>query len=67
VKKVILAGLRFYKKYLSRGYWCRYSPTCSEYMYEAVEKYGIGKGLFLGIKRLGRCHPGSKGGVDLVE
>jgi putative component of membrane protein insertase Oxa1/YidC/SpoIIIJ protein YidD len=36
-------------------------------MYEAVEKYGIGKGLFLGIKRLGRCHPGSKGGVDLVE
>lgn len=45
---------------------CRYQPTCSEYAKQALELHGISKGLILSIRRLGRCHPFSKGGVDLV-
>jgi putative membrane protein insertion efficiency factor len=43
---------------------CRYSPTCSQYTYQAIERYGIFKGLLLGIKRVLRCHPWSEGGKD---
>jgi uncharacterized protein len=46
---------------------CRFRPTCSQYTYQAVEKYGTGKGLFLGLKRIVRCHPWSKGGFDPVK
>ncbi|MDO8497389.1 MAG: membrane protein insertion efficiency factor YidD [bacterium] len=45
---------------------CRFSPTCSEYTYQAVEKYGSAKGLWLGLKRILRCHPWSKGGYEPV-
>lgn len=45
---------------------CRFSPTCSEYMYQAIERYGIIDGLSLGVKRIVRCHPWSKGGDDPV-
>ncbi len=45
---------------------CRFSPTCSNYMYEAVEKYGVIKGLYLGVRRILRCHPWNKGGHDPV-
>jgi len=45
---------------------CRYYPTCSEYMLQAVEKHGAIKGVWLGIKRLGRCHPFHEGGYDPV-
>ena len=45
---------------------CRYQPTCSEYAKQALELHGISKGLILSIRRLGRCHPFSKGGVDLM-
>jgi uncharacterized protein len=67
MKKMVLKILVFYKKYLSFGYTCRFIPSCSEYTYEAVEKYGVIKGLFLGLKRVLRCHPGGKSGIDLVE
>ncbi|MDD3999111.1 MAG: membrane protein insertion efficiency factor YidD [Candidatus Shapirobacteria bacterium] len=67
LKKIILKLLIFYKKYLSRGENCRFIPTCSQYTYLAVEKYGVVKGLWLGIKRISRCHPWSRGGVDLIE
>ena len=67
MKRIVLKGLLIYKKYFSRGYNCRFVPTCSEYAYEAVEKYGAGKGLWMGFKRVTKCHPFSKGGVDLVE
>ena len=45
---------------------CRYTPTCSQYMVEAVTKYGIFKGGWLGIKRLLRCHPWGGSGYDPV-
>lgn len=64
----MIALLRFYKRFLSPllPAACRYSPTCSQYMREAVEKYGVTRGAWMGIKRLGRCHPFHPGGVDLV-
>jgi putative membrane protein insertion efficiency factor len=67
MKKVVLKILVFYKKYISKGYNCRFVPTCSEYAYEAVEKYGVIKGLIMGTKRVVRCNPWNKGGIDLVE
>jgi uncharacterized protein len=67
MKKTVLKILVFYKKYLSRGNYCRMIPTCSEYTYEAVEKYGAGKGLWLGLVRVLKCHPWGKSGVDLLE
>ena len=45
---------------------CRFAPTCSEYTKEAVQKFGVVKGLALGLKRVSRCHPFHAGGVDLV-
>ena len=43
---------------------CRFAPTCSRYTYEAIERYGIVKGIILGVKRVVRCHPWSVGGFD---
>lgn len=67
MKKWILKVLVFYKKYVSRGNYCRMIPTCSEYTYEAVEKYGVVKGLWLGFKRVLKCHPWGKSGIDLLK
>ncbi|MBM7583267.1 putative membrane protein insertion efficiency factor [Caldicoprobacter guelmensis] len=46
---------------------CRFYPTCSEYVVQAVEKYGVLKGLFMGIKRVLKCHPFHPGGYDPLE
>ena len=46
---------------------CRFTPTCSEYTRQAVERYGVGKGLLMGLKRLSRCHPASSGGFHPVQ
>jgi len=55
----------FYQKYFSR-HTCLYSPTCSEYMLRALNNHGVVIGLMLGIWRLLRCNPFSKGGYDPV-
>ena len=46
---------------------CRFQPTCSEYSFQAIEKYGIIRGSWLALKRISKCHPGSKGGKDLLK
>ncbi|QES91040.1 membrane protein insertion efficiency factor YidD [Rhizosphaericola mali] len=60
--------IKFYQFGISPmiGPKCRYTPTCSQYTIEAIEKYGILKGLKLGIKRLSTCHPGGGSGYDPV-
>jgi len=45
---------------------CRYSPTCSNYMIGSIERFGVMKGLYLGTRRIIRCHPFAKGGIDRV-
>ena len=45
---------------------CRFQPTCSEYARQALKEHGLAQGLWLSVKRIGRCHPLSDGGVDLV-
>ncbi len=60
--------IRLYQKLLSPflGNNCRFHPTCSEYMAQAVTKYGVFKGGWMGFKRIGRCHPMHPGGYDPV-
>lgn len=48
------------------GRHCRFFPSCSSYTYEAIKKHGLLKGVFLGGKRLLKCHPFHPGGVDLI-
>ncbi|HDJ24403.1 MAG TPA: membrane protein insertion efficiency factor YidD [Candidatus Aminicenantes bacterium] len=68
MNSAILFILRAYKKIISPwlGRRCRFTPTCSEYTYEAVHKYGPAKGLWLGLRRLLKCHPFHPGGIDPV-
>lgn len=68
MKKAILAGIRFYRAFISplSPPSCRYIPTCSEYAMTAVEKYGVRRGGWLAIKRILRCHPFHEGGYDPV-
>lgn len=46
---------------------CRFHPTCSEYMKDAIEKHGVLKGVGMGLRRLSRCHPFHQGGFDPVR
>ena len=67
--RIALMALRFYKTYLSFLFAgnCRFDPTCSQYAYQAIERFGVLRGVWLGLKRLLRCHPLSrKFGYDPV-
>ncbi|MGV8906802.1 MAG: membrane protein insertion efficiency factor YidD [Acetobacterium sp.] len=66
LKKILIIIIRGYQKFLSPllGNNCRFSPTCSEYFILAVEKYGFFKGIYLGGKRIIKCHPFNPGGYD---
>lgn len=71
VKKILIFLIRIYQNFISQllgNYKCRFNPSCSEYMIEAIEKKGLITGLFLGTKRILSCHPFSKkNGFDPVK
>lgn len=69
MKRILIALVRFYQKFISpckRVPSCRFTPTCSQYALEALEKYGALKGSWLAIKRVLKCHPFHPGGFDPV-
>ena len=68
IKKIFLLLIKIYQKYISPGklWHCPYTPTCSAYAYEAIEKYGAIKGGCLAAWRILRCNPFSHGGYDPV-
>jgi len=68
MKKIALTLIRIYQIFLSPllGNRCRFYPSCSSYTKEAIEKYGLGKGIILGGKRLLKCHPFHQGGFDPI-
>ena len=69
MRTLVVGVLRIYKRWISPGLpsACRFHPTCSEYMMEAVEKHGVVRGVWLGTRRLLRCHPFHEGGFDPVR
>jgi len=68
MKRLVALPVRFYQWFISpvMPSHCAHTPSCSFYMIEAVERYGVLRGVWLGFKRLLRCHPFSKGGYDPV-
>jgi len=77
IKKPFLFLIRIYQKTFSFDHglakklfpygFCRFHPTCSEYTYQAIDKYGVIKGVYLGTFRILRCNPWNKGGSDPVK
>lgn len=67
--KVCISLIRFYQKFISplKGPTCRFYPSCSQYSIQAFKKYGFLKGLWLTIKRIGKCHPFHPGGYDPLK
>ncbi|MPQ76683.1 membrane protein insertion efficiency factor YidD [Hydrogenovibrio sp. JE_KL2] len=68
IKWPFILPIKFYQWFISPllGPRCRFYPSCSHYTIEAIEKHGVFCGLWLGVKRVSRCHPGNEGGIDPV-
>jgi putative membrane protein insertion efficiency factor len=68
MKQLVLMAIRLYQNTISRVLppSCRFYPSCSQYGYEAVSKYGVLRGGWLAVRRVARCHPLSPGGYDPV-
>ena len=68
MRRICLSLIRFYQRHISplTPPACRFTPTCSQYTYEAIQKYGALKGCWLGLKRICRCHPWGGSGYDPV-
>ena len=69
MKNILIKIINFYQKNISQATTkkCKFYPTCSEYTKQAILKYGSLKGIYLGIKRIIRCNPFSKGGYDPLK
>ncbi|MBK9151261.1 MAG: membrane protein insertion efficiency factor YidD [Saprospiraceae bacterium] len=68
MKSIFIFPVKLYQKIISPmlGPHCRYQPTCSQYMIDAIQEWGVIRGIWLGIKRIGRCHPWGSSGHDPV-
>ncbi len=69
MRALTLGILRIYKRWISPMLpsACRFYPSCSEYMMQAVEKHGVARGVWMGVRRLVKCHPFHEGGFDPVR
>ncbi|MCI5702125.1 MAG: membrane protein insertion efficiency factor YidD [Erysipelotrichaceae bacterium] len=68
MKNLLIKLIKLYQKIPGKfHYSCKFYPTCSNYMIEAITKYGSFKGLYLGLKRIIKCNPFSKGGYDPLK
>lgn len=72
MKIIMISLIKFYQKNISpifqyKGVHCKYYPTCSEYTKQAIQKYGSIKGSYLGLVRILKCNPFSKGGYDPLK
>lgn len=68
IASILIGIVRFYQLAISPLYpaTCRYTPTCSQYMIEAIREHGVLKGAWMGLKRIGKCHPWGGSGYDPV-